>query len=156
MQRAPNFAFAATVRSPGGTTHLNGTFQAPDSEDLHLQAPGGKTSEVLFVGTKAYEKDASGTWRDALGGPAQPSDPRSTFAALLTARFGPAQAGVYPCTMSSAAAGAIVRGPGQQGPVNCAVSLQGSTVSLLHLRAAHFDATVAYSGVGSTAPVPHP
>jgi hypothetical protein len=156
MERAPNFAFAATVTSPSGTTHLNGTFQAPDSEDLNLQAPGGNTSEVLFVGTKVYQKDASGTWRDALGGPTQPSDPRAAFAALMTARFGSVRSGVYPCTLSPAAARAIVRGPGQQSPVNCAVSLQGTTISTLRLRAAHFDATIAYSGVGSTPPVPHP
>lgn len=156
MQRAPNFAFAATVTSPSGTTHLNGTFQAPDREDLNLQAPGGKTSEVLFVGTKAYQKDASGTWRDVLGGPAQPSDPRAAFAALLTARFGSARADVYPCTLAPAAATTIVRGPGPQSPVSCAVSLQGTTVSMLHLRAAHFDATIAYSGVGSTPAVPQP
>src|SRR6185437_7952793 len=107
----------------------------------------------LFVGTKAYEKDATGTWRDALGGPAQPSDPRAAFAAILTARFGPARANVYPCSLSPAAAQAIVRGPGQQNAVNCSVSLQGTTVSMLHLRASHFDATIAYSGVGSTPPV---
>jgi hypothetical protein len=156
MERAPNFAFTASVTTAGGTTNLLGNFNAPDREDLHLQAPNGTASEVLFVGTKAYLKSPDGSWRDALGGSSRSSDPRSAFAALLTARFGPAHGTTYPCTMSASEASAIAKGPAQAGPISCAVALDGTTVSALRLRAHHFNATITYSGVGTTPPVPQP
>jgi hypothetical protein len=156
MERAANFSFVATVHASNGSTKLDGQFDAPDREDVHFQAPNGTTSEVLFVGTKAYQKGADGTWRDALGGPAQPSDPRSAFSALLTARYTAPHAGEHPCTLSPAQAAAIVRGSGGTGTVHCAVWLDGTHVSALQLNATNFDATITYSAVGTTPPVPQP
>jgi hypothetical protein len=156
MERAPNFTFAATVQASNGSTRLHGQFEAPDREDVHFQASNGTTSEVLFVGTKAYQRGADGAWHDALGGPAQPSDPRSAFSALLSARFAASQTSEHPCTLPPARASAVVKGPGQKGPVHCAVWLDGNHIAALQLNGSNFDATITYTAVGTTPPLPRP
>ena len=162
MQQAANFSFDATVVASHSTTRLIGQFQAPDREHLVLTPPRGSSSELLFIGTKAYVRSATGTWQDALGGVTGSTNPRAAFGAFTGSACAPAAlpAGAvgtrYSCTLAAGRAGVIVRGAAARGPVHCSVTVTGAVISDLRLRGQNFDADIAYADVGSTPALPQP
>jgi hypothetical protein len=162
MQRAPNFSFDATIVASHSTTRLIGQFEAPDREHLVLTPPTGSSSELLFVGSKAYFRSPSGTWQDSLGGVAGSANPRAAFRALVGAICSPglSSAGVagtrYSCTLTSHKALSIVRGNGAKGLVHCSVTIDGPIIKDLTLRGSGFDAVISYGNVGSTPSLPKP
>lgn len=167
MQQAPDFTFAGSVTEGSSVTRLSGQFSAPDTEHLVLQPPHNPTTELLFVGGKAYVKTASGSWVNKLGGSTPPpSDPRSTFVVLDSATKVTSWAGTegttYSFSLPPTAATALFPGATTAGmAVTGSATVAGDHIVALRLSLTHgagpaVVTELGYSMIGSTPPLPAP
>jgi len=176
MQRAQSFTFSGSVAVGGTTTSLAGRFSAPDRSDVVVTVPGGKATEVLFAGTKAYVRTATG-WVDQLNGASAPADPRAAFSVLQDAvDVQPAAGGSGPGThlrfhLPARAVASLLRGaaPGTTGVAGAtgsqadatgtATVLAGVITQLaitVPVKGSVLATTVSYSSVGTSPPVTLP
>ncbi len=166
MVRASSFSFVATLRVGGKLTTLAGRFQAPDREDITVRAAGSAPAEVLFVGTRSWVREPGGAWGSMLGSAGGATDPRSTFSVLdgaagVSATEPAGGEVVYSFTLPASAAIQLLHlSTGATGTLAGTVVAKGGIVTGLDLRSAPGNRSVseqiAYSNVGSAAPVPLP
>jgi hypothetical protein len=162
MQHAPNFSFDATVIASKSTTRLVGQFDAPDHEHLVLTTSKGTSSELLFIGSKTYVRNATGAWQDAFGRVTGSSNPRAAFGALAgsschsVALPSRSPGTRYECTLTAHNASAILQGATARGLVKGSVTVNGVGISDLSLHGKGFAMVIDYTNVGTTPPVQPP
>jgi len=85
MQQSPGYTFSARITTAGSAVKIAGEFQAPDRVHEVVQIGTAPPSELVMIGTQAYARDASGTWRSTTTAGSGQSDVRAAFTALQSA-----------------------------------------------------------------------
>ncbi|HZP27379.1 MAG TPA: hypothetical protein VFC99_00375 [Acidimicrobiia bacterium] len=160
MQQVASYRFRATVGAGASQVELAGEFEAPDRVHEHVTLSGRPAVEVVFAGSQAFVKDASGAWHHtAEAAPASGTDVRSAFGALTKVAPVARHGSNYTFRVPATAARTLV-GTSAAGSIPAAATLDGDEIAALTyeptITGHRVQVAISYSDVNRAPPVSIP